>query len=79
MNHQLMELAERHPYKTPYRIEHDGFHGVVIGHYITLEGKPGVVLQLDDHKIVHVYGEKWLVSMDQKAENSSPEKVDSFS
>lgn len=43
-----------------YRIEHDGFVGTVIGVYTTLEGKRGVVLQLDNAKVVHVYGEKWL-------------------
>lgn len=42
------------------RVEHDGFAGVVIGHYTTLEGKPGVVLQLHGARVVHVYGEKWL-------------------
>lgn len=47
-----------------YRIEHDGFEGTVIGHYERLDGKRGVVLQQDGTKVVHVYGEKWLVSMD---------------
>lgn len=39
-----------------YTIEHDGFSGVVIGLYTTLEGKPGVVMQLDGARVVHVYG-----------------------
>ncbi|QDZ10564.1 hypothetical protein [Devosia ginsengisoli] len=41
-------------------IVHDGFAGDVIGHYTTREGKPGVVLQQDGTRVVHVYGEKWL-------------------
>lgn len=43
-----------------YTIAHDGFAGTVIGDYVTLEGKRGVVMQLDNAKVVHVYGEKWL-------------------
>lgn len=49
------------PRGTRARIEHDGFVGTVIGHYETLEGKPGVVLQLDNARVVHVYGERWLI------------------
>ncbi|WP_244497767.1 dATP/dGTP pyrophosphohydrolase domain-containing protein [Aureimonas sp. AU40] len=45
---------------TPVAIEHDGFRGVVIGHYERLDGKRGVVLQQDGTKVVHVYGEKWV-------------------
>lgn len=43
-----------------YKIEHDGFEGTIIGHYVTREGKRGVVLQQVGTKVVHVYGEKWL-------------------
>jgi hypothetical protein len=43
----------------PMRIEHDGFEGVVIGEYTTLEGKQGLVLQQAGTKIVHVYGKQW--------------------
>jgi hypothetical protein len=43
-----------------HRIEYDGFEGVEIGSYITLEGKRGVVLQQVGTKVVHVYGRKWL-------------------
>lgn len=43
-----------------HKIEHDGFVGEVIGHYVTREGKKGVVLQQIGTKVVHVYGEKWL-------------------
>lgn len=49
------------PLGNRYRIEHDGFMGTVIGDYVTLEGKSGVVLQLDGARVVHVYGEKWLI------------------
>ncbi|WP_395451152.1 hypothetical protein ACHMW7_15995 [Aminobacter sp. UC22_36] len=41
-------------------IAHDGFSGEIIGHYITREGKSGVVVQQDGTRVVHVYGEKWL-------------------
>ncbi len=41
-------------------IEHDGFSGDIIGHYITREGKRGVVVQQHGTRVVHVYGEKWL-------------------
>lgn len=46
---------------TTVSIEHDGFVGTVIGHYETREGKRGVVLQQVGTKVVHVYGERWLV------------------
>jgi hypothetical protein len=48
--------------ETAWRIEHDGFEGVKIGSYVTLEGKRGVVLQQIGTRVVHVYGEKWLTS-----------------
>lgn len=41
---------------TRFTIEYDGFTGTVIGEYLTLEGKPGAVLQLDGARVVHVYG-----------------------
>lgn len=41
-------------------IEHDGFHGDVIGFYTTREGKRGIVLQQIGTKVVHVYGERWV-------------------
>ena len=41
-------------------IKHDGFEGTVQGHYLTREGKRGVVVQQDGTRVVHVYGEKWL-------------------
>lgn len=41
-------------------IKHDGFHGSVIGEYLTRAGKKGVVLQMIGTQVVHVYGEKWL-------------------
>ncbi|WP_156435225.1 hypothetical protein [Bradyrhizobium lablabi] len=45
---------------TRYEIAHDGFNGVVIGDYRTLEGKEGVVLQQIGTRVVHVYGKQWL-------------------
>ncbi|MDF2621802.1 MAG: hypothetical protein K0S00_4461 [Xanthobacteraceae bacterium] len=44
-------------------IAHDGFAGDIIGHYVTREGKRGVVVQQDDTRVVHVYGEKWLAAL----------------
>ncbi len=35
---------------------YDNFTGEVIGHYVTKEGKPGVVLQQVGTRVVHVYG-----------------------
>lgn len=49
------------PCGTRVSIEHDGFAGVVIGHYERLDGKRGAVLQQDGTRVVHVYGEKWLL------------------
>jgi hypothetical protein len=53
-----------------YRVEHDGFEGIQIGTYTTLEGKEGVVLQQLGTRVVHVYGRKWLVPI-----SSSPGEV----
>lgn len=55
----------RFPFDMPVTIDHDGFRGTIIGHYITREGKAGVVLQHVGSKIVHVYGEKWIVSKNE--------------
>ncbi len=57
---ELSLLAEAHPPGSEYTIAHDGFVGHVIGYYFTDEGKPGVVLQLKDARVVHVYGTRWL-------------------
>lgn len=54
------DLMKNHPLGTEYCIEHDGFVGKVIGYYIRDDGYPGLVLQLNGSKIVHVYGEKWI-------------------
>ena len=50
-----------------YLIERDGFVGVIIGEYVTLEGEQGVVLQQAGTKVVHVYRRKWLVPIEEKA------------
>lgn len=55
-------LAERYPRGTHLSVDHDGFKGRVIGYYVTFEDKPGLVLQMDGNKVVHVYSEKWFVS-----------------
>ena len=51
-----------------HRIEHDGFEGTVQGNYVTREGKRGVVLQQIGTRVVHVYGERWLASLDNHKE-----------
>jgi hypothetical protein len=51
------------PRGTRFHIEHDGFHGEVIGNYVRLDGKRGVVAQQDGTNVVHVYGEKWLAAL----------------
>ena len=56
----LAELIERHHIGKIVHIEHDGFTGRVIGHYVTEEGKEGVGLQQQGTRVVHVYGVKWL-------------------
>lgn len=53
------------PRGTRIRVEHDGFEGVVLGPYVTLEGKRGQVCQLAGAQVVHVYGEKWLQRVDE--------------
>lgn len=52
------------PRGTRIRVEHDGFEGVVLDPYTTLEGKRGQVCQLAGARVVHVYGEKWLERID---------------
>lgn len=49
------------PRGTQIRVEHDGFEGFILNPYITREGKRGQVCQLNGTRIVHVYGEKWLI------------------
>lgn len=44
------------------KIEHDGFVGTLLDPYTTLEGKRGWTVQLDNARVVHVYGEKWLIA-----------------
>lgn len=51
-------------------IAHDGFAGDIIGHYVTREGKRGVVVQQDGTRVVHVYGEKWLTPAAEEATKS---------
>jgi hypothetical protein len=38
-----------------YKAKHDGFIGVLIGTYTTLQGIEGVVLQQIGTRVVHVY------------------------
>jgi hypothetical protein len=44
-----------------YRVERDGFEGVQVGSYVTLEGYDGIVLQQIGTKVIHVYRRKWAV------------------
>lgn len=46
-------------------VARDGFEGVEIGAYTTLQGESGVVLQQIGTKVVHVYKRKWLVKLEE--------------
>ena len=59
-----VQAATDWPRGTRIRVEHDGFAGVVLDPYTTLEGKRGQVCQLAGARVVHVYGEKWLQRVD---------------
>jgi len=59
MNERSSGVAQAPIAQQSYRIEHDGFEGVQIGSYVTLEGKEGLVLQQHGTRVVHVYGRKW--------------------
>lgn len=52
----LVELIEAWPLMSQAHNLYDHFNGEVIGHYVTKEGKRGVVLQQIGTKVVHVYG-----------------------
>jgi hypothetical protein len=56
----LTDMLVKYPLGKMFTIEHDGFVGTVCGYYQRADGKLGVCLQLDDAKVIHVYGEKWL-------------------
>lgn len=56
---ELTDLSEKYPPNARLHVKHDGFSGSVRGYYVTLEGKPGLVLQLDNTKVIHVYSSKW--------------------
>ena len=58
---------QRVPFGGHCIIDHDGFQGEVIGYYVTREGKAGVVLQQFGTKVVHVYGEKWILPSTETA------------
>lgn len=52
--------AKHFPMGSRWECTNDDFVGEVIGYYTTKELKQGVVLQLDDARVVHVYQTKWL-------------------
>ena len=56
---KILALAKIWPIGTRLSVKHDGFSGTVQGYYVTREGKPGLDLQLDDARVIHVYGTKW--------------------
>jgi len=65
MNEKLFDdLREEYPYGSRWRAEYDGYVGTVIGWYVTREGRPGLDLQLDNARVVHVYGLKHLTALD---------------
>ena len=65
-------MAMAWPRGTRVRVEHDGFEGVVLGPYTTLEGKRGQVCQLAGARVVHVYGEKWLMHTNDALAETHP-------
>lgn len=50
-----------------FGIKHDGFVGDLIGTYETREGKRGAVLQQHGTRVVHVYGTRWLIPLNDEA------------
>lgn len=59
---ELREIRARFPMGMSFKIEHDGFRGLVRGYYVRLDGKQGVVGQFTGTNMMHVYGEKWLTA-----------------
>lgn len=57
----LEQLMKFWPMGMRARSTIDEFTGTVQGYYITREGRPGLVIQYDDKRFVHVYGENWIV------------------
>jgi hypothetical protein len=55
----FIDTSLRFPIDTKLTVAHDGFSGTVIGYYVTREGKPGLVLQQEGTRVVHVYSTKW--------------------
>jgi hypothetical protein len=55
----LLTFADQFPRWTELTVAHDGFEGQVIGYYVTREHKPGLVLQQNGNRVVHVYSTKW--------------------
>jgi len=62
---------QRVPFGAHCIIDHDCFQGEVIGYYATREGKAGAVLQQFGTKVVHVYGEKWILPAEQTVEDGN--------
>lgn len=58
---ELLRLMQQWPIDTQLSVDHDGFKGRVRGYYFTIEGKPGLVLQQNGNRVVHVYAEKWFM------------------
>jgi hypothetical protein len=59
----MEELMRTHRFGSKWWSTTDDFEGEVVGWYITREEKPGVVLQMIDKRVVHVYATKWLQPM----------------
>jgi hypothetical protein len=61
---EMDEIVAGWPYGSYASVERDGFNGTVIGWYVTREGHPGLVLQQNGSKVVHVYRESgvWRVA-----------------
>lgn len=55
----FVKMSLDFPRGTKLTVDHDGFCGTVVGYYVTREGKPGLVIQDERNRVVHVYSTKW--------------------
>lgn len=66
-------LPVEYPRGSWWRSIHNGFIGEVIGWYVTREGKRGVVLQMADNRVVHVYNTKFMEPHPSMVKDPPPE------
>jgi hypothetical protein len=49
-------LMRKFPLESKWKSDYDDFKGEIIGYYRRNDGHEGVVMQLHDARVVHVYG-----------------------